>query len=506
VSDTPDDDAIDRFRALIARRLGLHFDGGKHAFLADALRRGVDEAGLDPEAYLDLLAIADAAGREWRALARVLTVTETYFFRNNAQFAALREFILSEWRQSRPAPSRLAILSAGCASGEEPYSIAMLLDELALPECQASIRGIDINVAMLIKAAGARYSAWSLRETADARRARYFTQQGNDCVLDAAIRNAATFEARSLHDEDAAFWRPDAFDIVFCRNVLMYFTPAAARAAIARIARSLAPGGLLFLGHAETLRGLSRDFQLRHTHGTFYYQRKDALEPMDAAAPGADPVWETLPPAPDGAGAGVGVAWYEVIESAAERVRSLAARPAKPGEPRRAASAGDELTRAMVLLGREHYAEALAILNALPADAARESAATFLRAVLLMNRGDLAAAERLCHALMMRDGVSAGAHYLMALCREAGGDCRAAAAHDRHAAALDPAFAMPRLHLGLLARRTGDRDGARRELARAAALLPTEKAERLLLFGGGFGRDALLALCRAELASAGGAA
>jgi chemotaxis protein methyltransferase CheR len=491
---------IDRFRAVIARRLGLHFDGGKQVFLADTLRRGLDEAGLDAEAYLDLLTIADGAGREWRALARALTVTETYFFRNNAQFAALREFIVAEWLPSRPAAKRLAILSAGCASGEEPYSIAMLLREPAAAGCEAAIHGIDINVATLAKAAGGRYSAWSLRETAEARRALYFTQQGNDCVLEPAIRDAVTFEARSLHDEDAEFWRPDAFDIVFCRNVLMYFTPAAARAAIARIARSLAPGGLLFLGHAETLRGLSSDFHLRHTHGTFYYQRKDTLEQREAAR--AEPRWDTLPPPRDGADDGA-AAWYEAIESAAQRIRFLAARPANAGQIT-APTGGDELARAMVLLGREHYAEALTVLDALPADAARQSAALFLRAVLLMNRGDLAGAERLCHALLMRDGVSAGAHYLMALCREAAGDCRAAAAHDRHAASLDPGFAMPRLHLGLLARRTGDRDGARRELTRAAALLPREEAERVLLFGGGFGRDALLALCRAELASAGG--
>jgi chemotaxis protein methyltransferase CheR len=130
----------------------------------------------------------------------------------------------------------------------------------------------------------------------------------------------------------------------------------------------------------------------------------------------------------------------------------------------------------------------------------------FLRGVLLMHRGDLAGAERVCAARLLRNGASAGAHYLMALCREADGDCRAAAAHDRHAADLDPYFAMPRLHLGLLARRTGDHAAARRELARAFALLPGEQAARLLLFGGGFGRDALRALCQAELVSAGGAA
>lgn len=153
----------------------------------------------------------------------------------------------------------------------------------------------------------------------------------------------------------------------------------------------------------------------------------------------------------------------------------------------------------------EYYAAALSRLDALPDDTARDADAAFLRGVLLMHRGDFVGAERICTALFMRDGESAGAHYLMALCREARGDCTAAALHDRHAAQLAPYFALPRLHLGLLARRTGDHEMARHELARAFALLPGEQPARLAMFGGGFGRDALRALCQAELASAGGA-
>ena len=81
---------------------------------------------------------------------------------------------------------------------------------------------------------------------------------------------------RNLVRDDPQLWQPDTYDIVFFRNVLMYFTPESAQAVIARIGRALKPGGYLFLGHAETLRGLSSDFHLRHTHETFYYQRKDA--------------------------------------------------------------------------------------------------------------------------------------------------------------------------------------------------------------------------------------
>ncbi|HEY7991201.1 MAG TPA: CheR family methyltransferase [Stellaceae bacterium] len=490
-----DREVVARFRNVVTRRVGLHFDAGKDAFLADILRRHAAVIGLDDFWFVEQLENPRAA-LEWRGLIQELTVAETYFFRNPAQFAALRDVVRMDW-----AGRAVNVLSAGCASGEEPYSIAM-----TLVDCSAAISAIDVNGVMLAKAAIGRYSAWSLRETAAPLRARYFAASGNEFVLDPTLRRAVAFEERNLVADDAAFWRPEAFDVVFCRNVLMYFAPANARAAIARIARSLTPGGLLFLGHAETLRGLSRDFELRHTHGTFYYQRKPILAPVEASDAPSDPAWDALPPAVDGAG-DTGVAWYEAIAHAAQRVRTIVARPlAAPATPLAEMVPDPALpvAHAMALMADEHYAEALALLQALPQERARQSDALFLRGVLLMHRGDLADAERICETLLLRDGDSAGAHYLMALCREAYGDRDAAALHDRHAASLDPGFAMPRLHLGLLARRAGDQAEARRELTRAATLLQAEEASRVLLFGGGFGREALLAMCRAELASADG--
>jgi chemotaxis protein methyltransferase CheR len=105
--------------------------------------------------------------------------------------------------------------------------------------------------------------------------------------------------------------------------------------------------------------------------------------------------------------------------------------------------------------------------------------------------------------LLACDELNAGAHYLLALCRESAGDRARALEHDRTAIYLDASFAMPRLHLGLMARRAGDAEAARRELTQALPLLKREDASRLLLFGGGFGREALISLCQAELKSAG---
>src|SRR5205085_4400881 len=128
------------------------------------------------------------------------------------------------------------------------------------------------------RAVRATYTTGSLRDTPADFRTKFFHNEGRDLSLDGVVRSMVTFEERNLMDEGPLFWQRDAFDVVFCRNVTMYFTLEAAKSVIARIAQSLTSGGFLFLGHAETLRGISQDFHLRHTHETFYYQRREPGE------------------------------------------------------------------------------------------------------------------------------------------------------------------------------------------------------------------------------------
>ncbi|HEX2657302.1 MAG TPA: CheR family methyltransferase, partial [Polyangia bacterium] len=279
---------VERLRSFAARRLGLSFDEGKSGLLSDILQRRSQSSRQTPERYLELLEAGGAPERELRSLIQELTVTETFFFRSFDQFRAFNEVALPARLRARARTRRLRILSAGCASGEEPYSLAILMRGLPdLQGWQVELRAIDINAAMLERATRARYSAWALRETPADIQARCFREVGGDYVLADEFRAMVSFEERNLNKEDPTFWAPEAFDIVFFRNVVMYFTPEVAQAVVARIARGLAPGGYLFLGYAETLRGLSQDFHLIHTHDTFYYQRRDS----DDQAPTAAPVW-----------------------------------------------------------------------------------------------------------------------------------------------------------------------------------------------------------------------
>ncbi len=496
---------VERFRSLVARCLGLQFENTKLGFLADVLRRRLEANGRAGERYLEQLE-TNPPREELGALAQELTVAETYFFRNIEQFHAFTEVALPERlraqaaRRSDERGACLRILSAGCASGEEAYSIAILIQEaLTDPSWDVSIRGVDVNPLMLEKAACARFSGWALRETSPEIQRRWFRQEGREVVLKEPARSAARFEARNLAREDFELWQPRSYDVVFCRNVIMYFTPESAQALVKRIARSLVPGGYLFLGHAETLRGLSQDFHLRHTHGTFYYQRKESAE---YTTPRAD----TIP-----AASAVSVAavlegadtWVETIHRAAERIQALAQAPA-PSVPISATPARRwDLGLALDLLRQERFAEALDRVRACPTESARDPDVLLLSAVLLAHSGQLARAEETCQLLLGMDELNAGAHYVLALCREGAGDYRSAAGHDQVAVYLDPAFAMPHLHLGLVARRNGNREAARRELGQALALLQREEASRLLLFGGGFNRETLVGLCRAELHACG---
>lgn len=319
------------------------------------------------------------------------------------------------------------------------------------------------------------------------------------------------FEERNLLEDDPRFWSPSAFDVVFCRNVIMYFPPPVARAVVGRLARSLVPEGHLFLGHAETLRGISRDFQLVQSHETFYYRRKS--ETGDVAS---DPSLAPTVPArsvavpretadPD---------WYGTIHRATERIAFLrGTRPAREAStvvqsPQSATRTGG--TESPVLgptrkaLEEERFDDALRLLEGLPTQSETDPEALLLRAVVLTSRGEVETATDLLRRLLEVDDLNSGGHYQMGLCCEQRGDIEEAIHHYRSATYLDPSFAMPHLRLAGLAKRQGNPECARREFEQALDLLPLEDTSRVLLFGGGLGEAALIRLCRVELRGIGG--
>jgi chemotaxis protein methyltransferase CheR len=424
---------LERFRLIVERRFGLQHDDSKLEQLADVVRSRL-AATRSPSlpSYLELL--QSRGSDELRVLAEQLTVNETFFFRNNDNFRALAELVIPERIAERSPDKRLRILSAGCASGEEPYSLAIVLRE-SIPDFASwtfDIIAVDLNAAVLARAAQARFSRWSLRATPNEVQERYFQPHGTDFLLAREIRNMVRFEERNLVDDDCTFWHSLACDVVFCRNVLMYFTPESARAVVQRITRALLPRGYLFLGHAETLRGLSQDFHLCHSHETFYYRRCDESEVgrMIRSAPATRSASEVA----ISAVLDTGAPWVDAIQRASERIAALAGnRPRSASGPESDSTAAHDSRPALAwqawdlglvleAMRQERFAEALTLLSALPPESQLDVDALLLRAVLLTNTGALHESEQVCRNLLALDELSAGAHYLMALCRERAGD------------------------------------------------------------------------------------
>jgi len=494
---------ITRFRDAIRHSVGLTFDESKTEFLATVLQRRLKHRRSDTEDYLSKLELGTAHD-EVDALAQELTVTETYFFRNREQFNALREAVLPHCMRRARQPRTLRILSAGCASGEEPYSIAIAAREaISDRSWKVEIEAVDLNPAALEKAQRGRYSTWSIRGVQADVQKTWFREEGRDLILDEDVRRSVKFRLANLASDDPVLWRPESYDVIFCRNVLMYFGPEQMQKAVLKAARALVPGGFLFLGHAETLRGLSDQFHLCHTHETFYYQVKGGPTLSPATAATTATVQAAIP-ADISTTLSFSTNWYDEIRKASERIEVLTTSPPPANNSPASPPPKQDISPALDLLRQDRFAEALDYVKSLSGNLASDRDMRVLEAMLLTQNGDVTAAREVCLDVLKADELNPAAHYVLALCHETTGSQTQAAEHYHVAIYLDPSFAMPHLHLGLLARRLGDRELARRELGQALTLLRREDVSRILLFGGGFNREALSTLCESALLGCGG--
>ncbi|QRO00283.1 chemotaxis protein CheR [Archangium violaceum] len=450
---------IDRFVALVQQRLGLVIDKGQWGELEPLL---AERAAGAVERYLERLA-SSSSQEEWKALAERLTVGETYFLRHLTQLETLVDEVLPSFlRQS----SNIRVLCAGCSSGEEPYSVALLARERGRVDAsRLRILGIDVNPRAIALARRACYSSWSLRAVPVALRDQWFKRTPEGFALRPQVRDQVIFEERNLLEDAPAFWAPGSFHAILCRNVVLYFPPEVTRRIIARMAQALVPGGFLFLGPSETLRGISEEFELLRRGDAFYYRR---LPTSPTAMTSRPP--PLLPPPP-----------------------SVAALPRSTSTP----PPVDGLEAVLRLLEAERYTEAWARLEALPQE--EQPRALLLRAVLHLHAGRLEAAEHLGRQLTSAGATEAPAQYLLGLCLEQSGN--EVGARSRYTAAVraDPTFALGYLRAGTLARRAGDLADARVGLRMALSLLPQEKPLYLSLFGGGFGRHGLMQVGLQEL-------
>lgn len=261
------------FRNLIYKESGIYLQEGKREFLEYRLRKRMKvTSAVSPYWYYRHLLENRVA--EFPSLLELLTINETSFFRNQPQFDLLRETVLPSFAAAKarsPRP-RLRVWSAGCSTGEEPYSIAMtILDRIGRPEgWEIQVCASDLNMAVLAAARRGRYAAAKVRETVpESFLDRYFVSLGDQYEVRETVRNLVAFDFHNLKHENGMH----DLDAIFCRNVLIYFDEEEQRKVIDKFYRSLAPGGVLFLGHSESLQGVDSRFEFLFENKGAAYRR-----------------------------------------------------------------------------------------------------------------------------------------------------------------------------------------------------------------------------------------
>jgi chemotaxis protein methyltransferase CheR len=260
----------------IQARTGLVFPPSRQRDAEACVRKAMQAAGIDdPSRFLGRV---EADASLFDALITALTVSETYFFREPRQFEFIRAHILPELRRTRALSAGFRFWSAGCASGEEAYSLAILLEQEQLA-ARASILATDISGTVLTKARKASYNAWSFRGNTTAAMAPYFVQRSGRFVLQDRLRARVTFRSLNLAVENypSPVTGTSDFDLILCRNVLIYFDPDTVAKVARRLFAALAEEGWLITGPSDPPLWDHAPFEAKLTEAGVLYRRPHRL-------------------------------------------------------------------------------------------------------------------------------------------------------------------------------------------------------------------------------------
>jgi len=267
-------------RDLIHELFGLYFDESQRASLRSRLAPRLGLLGLPSfEDYYRYLRFAPERAEEQQRMVSHLTNNETYFFREQPQLGVFSTHVLKAIKdqKARTGGNRLHLLSAGCSTGEEPLTLGMILFESGqfFWGWDVRVTGLDVDETALDKARRGLYHQNSLRAVSPQALERHFTREGAGVRVKEAVRRVVSFRAGNLLDPKS-YDGLAPLDVVFCRNVLIYFSDAAVQRAVGLFHEALAPGGYLFLGHAESLARVSSRFVPIRFQGAIVYQKPEA--------------------------------------------------------------------------------------------------------------------------------------------------------------------------------------------------------------------------------------
>ena len=509
------------FRDLILARTGMLFGPRQR----DALTRGMLAAAERADCenlgeYHHLLQEARTDSDLWDDLIGAITVGETYFFRNPSHFDALRQHILPPLIACHQDDRRLRIWSAGCSTGEEAYSVAILLRQILpdIADWNVFILATDINKRALQQAREGRYREWSFRQTAPAIRRRYFTpRDGNhaqdrpfggaqactehsrsDKLFDLSpqVREMVTFAYLNLAEDayPSLATNTNAMDLILCRNVAIYLPEAVTRKMAERFHRCLVTDGWLIVGASETNSMVYGQFAARNCSGATLYQkarRREDTETWGGRAPHPRvapslPLPIPLPPPPS---VRPSVPSTECIprpvpsETRPEpllRTGMAEGEAEGPGEglaQDQQAHAADPYQEGLALMRQGHYEEAMTHFLDCMVDDPGFAPAYYQMARVHANRGRLEEARSWCQQAIEQDPLLTEAHYILALIHQEEGALDEAIARLKKALYLDSDFVLARFGLANLYQQAGRQDEAtlhRAQAIRLAAKMPPD--------------------------------
>lgn len=444
--------------------------------------------------YFDYLILHRDTRQELQKLLQFLTIGETYFFRYGAHFAALRRLISAELALKKE--KRLRVWSAGCSTGEEPYSLAMTIME-ALPDWRKwdiKILATDINNRSLQRAREGVYGSWSMRVMEPGYLDRYFARCGDKYCIKQVVKNLVDFSHLNLQIDEfpTAEGEFRDLDAVFCRNVMIYFTSETTKQIIEKFTNCLTPGGYLFLGHSETLAYISSRFERVSQEGGFYYRKRDGhsasvrqeprpvpeLKPVGGTrqAPAAKPVRAVPPPLP---------------AKPAPVPRAAAERPA--------VDVAAMYRKAHLLFDAENFAEASELLREVTRAKPDHIGALVLQGFIAANQGLYDDVLTVCDVVLALNDLQPEVYFLKGLVFDMMDKLNDAVEEYRKANLLDMDFVMPHYNLGGLYFRLGrEKDGVR-ELRNCLKILEKLPEECIVPYSGGLTREVFLEQLRNEL-------
>ncbi|MDO8736897.1 MAG: CheR family methyltransferase [Thermoleophilia bacterium] len=463
---------FERFRKLINQTSGIFFDRGKRDLLRLGLSDRADEVGAENLTdYYERLTSIPERETELRRLLDHLSVQETQFFRNLPQFDALRKFVIPEIvRRKAQGYRNLRFWSAGCSTGQEPYSLAMsLLDVLPDPDTwNIQILGTDLSESALATAKQGWYPERRLNGMDRLHRERYFRESDGGFRVAEPVRRMVHFARHNMVTDPLPISIFGTCDIVFCRNVIIYFTHETAKYVIEHFFDILNPGGYLFLGHSETLWKMSAKYSLVEMGDAFIYKK-----PLPRSLAGRRFI-------PD------------------RRLRDNPLPPGVDSDRRESTERRDALSETDLINVPER-----ADGGSLDDDAPQIDPQVG-KARKSIDLGENDKAVELLLDSLKRNGDTAEAHFLLGIAYERKNDLEMAAESFRRAIFCDGTHSLAYFHLANMLERLGSFKGAVKEYRKAVKALKEDSPGRWEIDLDAFDDEALMNLCEWKVENLGG--